>query len=72
MTDGSWQPELQQLKQLAQCLNDSLDGRNQVAQKNAEQVRCYPYPSHARPKARFLFDADERLDIDACARNPVS
>lgn len=35
----AWQPEPQQLHQLAQCLRDSLSGHDAAAQKKAEMVR---------------------------------
>jgi transportin-1 len=35
----TWQPNEEQLKQLAQYLKDSLSGQNQAVQKNAEIVR---------------------------------
>lgn len=34
----AWQPQPDQLNQLAQCLRDSLSGHDITAQKNAEQV----------------------------------
>lgn len=34
----AWQPQSDQLNQLAQCLRDSLSGHDVAAQKNAEQV----------------------------------
>jgi hypothetical protein len=35
----SWQPNTEQLSQLAQYLKDSLSGQNITVQKNAELVR---------------------------------
>lgn len=34
----AWQPEQETLRQLTQCLRDSLSGHDQNAQKNAEIV----------------------------------
>ena len=34
----AWQPQDEQLRQLAQCLKDSLSGQDQTAMKNAEMV----------------------------------
>lgn len=45
-----WQPQQEQLRQLAYCLRDSLNPSNRTAQKEAEQVsfRCRrdPPPPH--------------------------
>ena len=38
MTASQWQPEREQLQQLAQYLNDSLSGRDQNVRKKAELV----------------------------------
>jgi hypothetical protein len=47
----SWQPEEQTLRQLAQCLKDSLGGHDPNARKNAELVRqpqlCLVLTRHA-------------------------
>lgn len=36
----AWQPDDEPLRQLAQCLKDSLTGQNPSVQKNAEIVSC--------------------------------
>ena len=38
MTVMAWQPEEQPLRQLSDCLKDSLSGHNKNAQKQAEMV----------------------------------
>ena len=43
-----WQPQDEQLRQLAQCLKDSLSGQDQTAMKNAEIVSQSP-PPHSAP-----------------------
>lgn len=39
----AWQPAEEPLRQLAGFLNDSLNSKNPVAQKHAEQVRRDPW-----------------------------
>lgn len=40
----AWQPDEETLRQLVQCLKDSLSGQNPSVQKNAEIVGCLRLP----------------------------
>lgn len=45
----SWQPAPESLTQLATCLKNSLSGFDKTAQKQAELVRCFPFPGTPLP-----------------------
>lgn len=47
----SWQPQDEPLRQLAQCLKDSLSGHDQSVRKNAEIVS---HPAARPPYAHLV------------------